>query len=102
MFTGQQKLFFTLLSAIFFELPITRTFFDFPWRFALSGVDCTSHNRSFELRAQVIHAAWELCPPNVTNGPLFLNSGLPGTPQGKILVGEKTGTGNPGVNFIKL
>ena len=30
MFTVQYKLFFTLLSAIFFELPITRTFFDFP------------------------------------------------------------------------
>ena len=25
--------FFSLLPAIFFELPITRTFFDFPWRF---------------------------------------------------------------------
>ena len=24
-------------------LPITRTFFDFPWRFKLSGVDCSSH-----------------------------------------------------------
>ena len=30
--------FFSLLPAIFFELPITRTFFDFPWRFELSGV----------------------------------------------------------------
>ena len=30
MFTVQLKLFFTLLSAIFFELPITRTLFDFP------------------------------------------------------------------------
>ena len=28
------------LPAIFFELPITRTFFDFPWKFELSGVDC--------------------------------------------------------------
>ena len=38
----QQKLFFTLslLPAIFFELPITRTFFNFPWRFELSKVDC--------------------------------------------------------------
>ena len=35
--------FFTLLSAIFFELPITRTFFDFPWMFELSGVDCMCH-----------------------------------------------------------
>ena len=32
----------SLLPAIFFELPITRTFFDFPWRFELSGVNCTS------------------------------------------------------------
>ena len=30
---------FSLLPAIYFELPITRTFFDFPWRFELSGVD---------------------------------------------------------------
>ena len=34
--------FFSLLPAIFFELPITRTFFDFPWRFELSGVNCIS------------------------------------------------------------
>ena len=34
--------FFSLLPAIFFELPITRTFFDFPWRFGLSGVDCST------------------------------------------------------------
>ena len=45
MFSVQKKLFFTLLSDIFFELPITRTpdnsnFFRFPWRFELSGVDC--------------------------------------------------------------
>ena len=32
--------FFFLLPAIFFELPITRTFFDFTCRFELSGVDC--------------------------------------------------------------
>ena len=30
MFTVQWKLFFTLLSAIFFEFPITQTFFRFP------------------------------------------------------------------------
>ena len=30
----------SLLPAIFFELPMTRTFFDFPWRFELSGDDC--------------------------------------------------------------
>ena len=35
------KTVFALLSATFFELPITRTFFaDFPWRFELSGIDC--------------------------------------------------------------
>ena len=28
-------------SSRWLELPITRTFFDFPWRFELSGVDCT-------------------------------------------------------------
>ena len=27
------------------ELPITRTVFYFPWRFELSGVDCTDHTR---------------------------------------------------------
>ena len=37
-----EKLFLTLLPAIFFELSMTRTFFDFPWRFELSGVDCRS------------------------------------------------------------
>ena len=45
MFTVQLKLFFTLLAAIFFELPITWTFFDFPWRSELLGVDCTSVNK---------------------------------------------------------
>ena len=30
----------TLLLVICFELPITQTVFDFPWRFKLSGVDC--------------------------------------------------------------
>ena len=37
--------FFPLLPAIFFELPITRTFFDFVWRFELSGVNCTEHTK---------------------------------------------------------
>ena len=41
MFIVQWKLFFSLLPAIFFELPITRAFYDFPCRFKLSGVDCT-------------------------------------------------------------
>ena len=40
MFTVQLKLFFFLLPDIFFDLSITRTFFDFFWRFELSGVDC--------------------------------------------------------------
>ena len=40
-----QKLPFSLLLAIFFELPITRTFFDFPWRFGLSGVDCSTKRK---------------------------------------------------------
>ena len=31
------KLFFTLLSAIFFELPITRTFFQFPLKVWVIG-----------------------------------------------------------------
>ena len=30
----------SLLLVICFELPITRTIFDFPRRFELSGVDC--------------------------------------------------------------
>ena len=44
--------FITLLSAIFFELPITRTFFDFPWRFELSGVDCTYTCQLSRLRVE--------------------------------------------------
>ena len=39
---SMQKLSFSLLPAIFFELPITRTFFDFPWRSELSGGDCST------------------------------------------------------------
>ena len=42
MFTAQSKLVFPLLPAICFEVPITRIFFDFPWRFKSSGVDCIS------------------------------------------------------------
>ena len=34
------KTVFSLLPAIFFEISTTRTFFGFPWRFELSGVDC--------------------------------------------------------------
>ena len=37
MFIVQQKLSFTLLSAIFFELPITRTFFRFPLKVRVIG-----------------------------------------------------------------
>ena len=37
MFTVQKKLFFTLLSAIFFELPITRTIFRFPLKVRVIG-----------------------------------------------------------------
>ena len=54
MFTVQWKLFLTLLSAIFFELPITRTpensnfFFNFLWRFELSGVDCITNRLSLD------------------------------------------------------
>ena len=33
-----------------------------------------------------IWSGGSLCPPNVLTGPLFLNRGDPGTPQGKILV----------------
>ena len=39
-----------LLSAIFFELPITRTFFNFPWRFELSRVDCITSTETGVLR----------------------------------------------------
>ena len=59
MFTVQWKLFLTLLAAIFFELPITRTFFDFRWRFELSGVDCSPKPIpiivSFQLSAAFLH-----------------------------------------------
>ena len=34
-----------LLLAIFFEPPITRTFFVFPWRFKLSGVGCMGYDQ---------------------------------------------------------
>ena len=27
---------------MFFDFPVTRIFFDFPWRFELSGVDCNT------------------------------------------------------------
>ena len=37
MLRVQQKLFFTLLLAIFFELPITRTFFRFPLNVRVIG-----------------------------------------------------------------
>ena len=37
MFTVQSKLFFTLLSAIFFELPITPTLFRFPLKVRVIG-----------------------------------------------------------------
>ena len=40
MFIVQQKLVFPLLPAIYFAHAITRTFFDFLWRFELSEVDC--------------------------------------------------------------
>ena len=36
-FSVQQKLFFTLLWDIFFELPITRTFFRFPLKVRVIG-----------------------------------------------------------------
>ena len=39
---------FFLLPAILSELLITRTFFDFPWRFELSGVDCRNSKRTRE------------------------------------------------------
>ena len=45
-FTVHLKLFFFPYSRLFssssrsLELPITRTFFDFPWKIELSGVDC--------------------------------------------------------------
>ena len=47
MFTVQLKLFSTLLSAIFFVL---EPFFDFPWRFELSGVNCITKDRKDFLR----------------------------------------------------
>ena len=37
-------------------------------------------------RGQIIWSAGSLCPPNFLTGPLFLNRGDPGTPQGKILL----------------
>ena len=50
MFTVQLKLFFTLLSAIFFQLPITQTFFNFPWKFELLVVDCKLFSKQGERR----------------------------------------------------
>ena len=37
---GQHVVLLHILTVIYFKLPITRTFFDFPRRFKLSGVDC--------------------------------------------------------------
>ena len=50
----RKKLFFSLLPAIFFELPITRTVFDFPWRFELSGVECICSTETAPLTESVI------------------------------------------------
>ena len=38
----KMKTVFSLFLAIFLEFLTFRTFFDFPWRFELSGVDCIS------------------------------------------------------------
>ena len=48
--------------------------------YAILDQVCTSR------RGQIIWCACSLCPPNVLTGPLFLNRGDPGTPQGKVLV----------------
>ena len=74
MLTVQYKLFFTLLSAIFLDLPITRTFFYFPWRFELSGVDCSSVRVGTQ---GLFH------PYLKTFVPPFLRTGLtaPGSPR---------------------
>ena len=53
MFTAQYKLFFTLLSAIFFELPITRTYFRFPLMVRVIG------SRLYVLRHDVKDECYE-------------------------------------------
>ena len=53
--TVLEKNFFLLFAAIFSELPITRTFFDFPWRFEISGVDCIAKYDAYVPSASV----WE-------------------------------------------
>ena len=72
------KNFFLPHSAKIFELPITRTFFDFPWRFELSGVDCTCH---FETRPSPLPEIGgnafgahflQLCSKNQYGDPNFL------------------------------
>ena len=45
---------FSLLPAIFFELPITRTYFDFPWRYELSGVDCILFYKRWETHSVLL------------------------------------------------
>ena len=62
MFTVQLKLFFFLLLAIFFELPITRNVFDFFWRSVLSVVDCIANTRFFFLSVHARHCGTVLVP----------------------------------------
>ena len=57
-FTVQLKLVFPLLPAICFKLPITQTFFDFPWGFELLGIDCTTI-RSFT-NLVISRVSWQI------------------------------------------
>ena len=59
----------SLFPVICFELPITWTFFNFPWRFKLSGVDCVSRFQFLQFDWMTSHmlmvesyALWECSP----------------------------------------
>ena len=70
-------------SSRWLELPITRTFFNFPWRFQLSGVDCIQiyFERYATVLMVIFQCNWNTC--NVIYSPVvsvvsskcFINSG---------------------------
>ena len=55
----------SLFSFFCFDLPITQTFFDFPWRFDLPGVDCGNQggqcsvwNMETDGKAIILRSTW--------------------------------------------
>ena len=52
------RLLISLFPVICFEMPITRTFFDFPTGLKLSGVDCTWLNRRAGKMKRALFSHW--------------------------------------------